>query len=499
MPKNIYIIWWGSCGWTTALYVKKNIFPNDNITLISSNDIGTIGVGESTLPQVVTFLNSCGIYEDEIINKCNATIKLWIEFSDWNTFGKFTFPYTHSLIQKEYGGLPFSYWYSNYFNKVPFDKLDISYYIFKKNKVMQDITWQNKIRYAYHLDAWLYGLLLKEKSEALGVKHIEGTISSLKVNEENIIESIDINNEILVPDLVFDCSGFHSIGSKYLKDDEYLSYASELPCDAAIVGRTFHPEQDIPPYTQAIAMKYWWLWRIPLQDKYGNGYVFAKKYLTIHDAKIEFFEKTWIPPEKSRIVNFRAWRQKDAWMGNCIRIGGSYGFIEPLESTGIHIFCKQLQVFENYFKATGLKSETKIEFNTFCSVFLDDIKDFIVYHYYSSNREDTNFWKSFKDLSNFSPWFQKKMNFIDREFPGSHFDEVFSHQDTLFDMESYTWIMQWQRIMPLNLIKWENDEIYLPQVKIDISTNLNHDKILLNGLIQHKEYLKKTIKKKVVI
>jgi len=375
--KNILIIWWGTCGWMTALFLNQHFWSKYNISLVSSKEIWTIGVWESTIPHIIPFLEELWIYTPELIQKCNASIKLWILFKDWNTKKNFIHPFIGGLTSHIYDNKPFAYWYKKYFSHRDYDSIsDISQYLFQNNKIPVNSSGELESDYALHIDAFLLGQLLEDKAISAWVIHIESKVTSCSLNGNNINEVHLINGETLSPDMVFDCSWFRSLWISKMPGNTFTSYNTELPCEMAFFGRTKNTDAT-PPYTLSQWLTAWWAWKIPLANRTsGNWYVFSQAHISQEDAMNEFMKFSWAKREDIRKVIFKNWIYKNSWVGNCIGLWLSYGFIEPLEATGIYLYCKQLEEFKKYHERSAW-----IElYNKSIRNMYNEIKDFIVLH-----------------------------------------------------------------------------------------------------------------------
>ena len=397
--KQIIVLGGGAAGWLTALF-SKSIFKSDNVTLIESKTIGILGAGEGTTPHMLSFLRSIQINIDDLIKQTKGTIKNGISFENWNGDKK---KYLHPFgVFKEADPFHvpnlFSHdCYDFYLKKLIDKKLD-----FKKYDYPTKISYENKvdninISYGLHIDAYEFAKYLKGVAIKRGVKHIQGDFKELETDKSDYIKSIQIkDNKRYKCDFVFDCTGFARllIGKHYKQ--KWVSYRNHLSMKKAIPF-VLEKEEDIKPYTQAIAMKNGWMWKIPLQNRIGTGYVFDSDYIGDNQAidEINQFLGKKIKPIK--VINFKAGRFENSWVKNCMAVGLSSSFTEPLEATSLYLTVEQLNIFAQYIP-NMFKPNTKIlkQFNDIINNSNDKVMHFLYLHYLTK-RKDSKFWKEFKD------------------------------------------------------------------------------------------------------
>jgi len=337
----------GTAGWLTALYLNKN-FPDDEVTIVASSEIGILGAGEGTTPAFMEYLEEVGITELELVSNCKATLKTGIKFTNWNGDGE------------------------HYFHNF----------------------WDNK--YALHFDASLLAKYLQDVAVSRGVTIINNEVIKVLLDNKDITSLVTPAGPVS-GDFFFDCSGFKRllIGEIYKSDwEEY-----PMPCNRAIPF--FLPNDNSPDYTESVAMKYGWIWKIPVQGRYGCGYVFDSTMTTDEEAAEEIRDYLGHDFVSPRTFNFSAGAYKQVWVNNCMAVGLSSGFIEPLEATSIWIQIMALKLFvQNRDNPEKVNNDVK-ELN-------EDILSFLYFHYLSQ-RADTGFWKDFQ-LNNYMP--EKLLNRI---------------------------------------------------------------------------------------
>jgi len=407
MNNTFTIVGGGSAGWLTALYLNK-MFPKIQITLIESDDIGILGAGEGTVPNIINMLRTLDIDFKDVINATNGTIKLGVKFENWNgdnehyyhSFGS-TMPTISEILSTNntdtgfltYGmaanditiGQNTALAKSCEVNKSPFIEI---------NGELIPIGY-----FALHFDAKLFAEFLKQIAINRGVVRKEGVVEKIKTDDRGFITSIDLESgENISADFVFDCSGFQRIIIDKIYKSEWKSYKEFLPVDAA-VSFFLKNEDYIQPYTTALAMKYGWLWKIPLQNRIGCGYVFDSSKINIENALLEIKKTLGIDHiDVQRTFKFDAGCFKETWIKNCVAVGLSSGFIEPLEATSIMMVIKSLEVFKNLFCSYKRENESILKTYNKEILNLNDQVSKFIYAHYTTTRSDTDFWvnKKFK-------------------------------------------------------------------------------------------------------
>jgi tryptophan halogenase len=332
------IVGGGTAGWLSALYINKK-FPDNSVTVIASSEIGILGAGEGTTPAFMQFLEQVEIPEQELYDNCKATIKRGIKFTNWN-------------------GEDDSYFHDFYQN-----------------------------RHALHFDASLLAKYLQEVAVSRGVTLLDDEVVDFK--ETDKIESLTLKSgKVVDVDFVFDCSGFRKL---FLQNRKWNSYADSMPCKRAIPFFLPNDNENLPDYTESIAMKYGWVWKIPVQGRYGCGYVFDSNLTTDEEAKQEVRDWLGHDIEFPRVFNFSAGSYDEVWQKNCLAVGLSSGFIEPLEATSIWVQVLLL----NLFGAVYGTEDGMEKLNSDVRDINEDVLSFLYFHY-TTQRTDTEFWRDFK-------------------------------------------------------------------------------------------------------
>lgn len=441
--KHVVIAGGGTAGWMTAAAFGKLLGNNIKVSLIESDEIGTVGVGEATIPPIKTFHKLLGINEQEFMKETNATFKLGINFENWGKLGD---EYIHSfgITGKEcWAGEFHHFWLHGRANghHQPFGDYCYELQAAKQNKFA--LSQNQPINYAYHLDATLYAKYLRKFSEALNVKRIEGKISIInKFPESGSIQSITLESgQIIEADFFIDCTGFRGLLIEQALHTGYDDWSHHLPCDSAIAVQT-QSVNDPVPYTRSIAHQAGWQWQIPLQHRVGNGLVFCSKYINDDDAKQLLLNN--IHGEmltEPRVIKFKTGRRRKGWNKNCVAIGLSSGFIEPLESTSIHLIMSAVIRLLRIFPYNGVTQSAIDEYNSKLDSELNAVRDFIILHYYVNQRQDSKFWQHCQNIE-IPPSLAHKINLFKET------GRVFLDDGDIFRVDSWTQVMFGQNLMP---------------------------------------------------
>ena len=407
---KIVILGGGSAGWISALLIQKS-FPEHNITVIENTEIGILGAGEGTVSNFNGFLNSVDIDIIDFIKETKSVIKNGVKFVNWNSYQKdyfLGFNYFTGEVLSSLDNFLFSinndlnledtnfYHKLSEQNKIPIEKNNINLYL-------TDKTYREKIakRFAWHFDASLLAKYFRKVGIERGINTIDVFVKDFVADENNnIVKLITDKNDVIDCDFLIDCSGFKRLVIGKFYKEEWIDYSSLLPADSTVV---FFPEKDenLPPYTEIEALKYGWLFRIPLQHRFGSGYVYSSQYISEEEAIKELKEKFG---ENIQIMNrfkFNAGHYKNTWSNNVIALGLSSGFLEPMEATSILILIESLNralETSNGFKNNNFDIRKKYN-EELEKRFYDSV--LFVYFHYLTDRTDTVFWKDF--LKNHPP------------------------------------------------------------------------------------------------
>lgn len=397
--QNVVIVGGGTAGWTAAASIAKLIGANLNVVLVESDAIGTVGVGEATIPPFRTQHRLLKIDEAEFLSRVQGTIKLGIAFENWRDVGD---EYIHSFGTTGQGcwaagfqhfwmkakSLGFADEYSRYAPELM---------AAKANKF--GLLQQDPLSYAYHIDATSYAKYLRQFAEKDGVNRIEGKIVEVRRSESGDISALVLESgQTVKGDLFVDCSGFVSLLLDKTLGTEFEDWTHWLPCDRAIAVQTKAVAEPIP-YTRSIARECGWQWRIPLQTRVGNGLVYCSEFMSDDEAQATLLanlEGELIT--EPRVLRFRTGQRVKHWNRNCIALGLAAGFLEPLESTSIHLIQRGVLRLMQMFPYGGIVASDQAEFNRQMDTEFRFIRDFIIMHYHVTERTDSEFWRRCRSM-----------------------------------------------------------------------------------------------------
>lgn len=400
--ERIVIVGGGTAGWMVAAALAKAAQHVCSIELVESDSIATIGVGEATIPPLLLLHRFLNIDEADFVRQTGASFKLGIEFQDWGQLGD---RYMHAFgpVGLDMGLAQFHHYWLR--DRADGNADNASFWDYSLNacaakanrfvpQVRIDKTPISGMHYAYHFDAALYVRYLQKYAQSLGVIKTEATVKKVTQRDDGFIDTLCLDNgKEISADFFVDCSGFQGLLiAKQLKVP-FEDWSKFLPCDRAIALPS-EPMNPLPPYTQSIAHDCGWRWRIPLQHRTGNGLVYASRHLSADKAE-DYLRKAI--PEKlvgdARHINFNSGRRSECWHKNCVAIGLSSGFVEPLESTSIHLIQTAVMRLMHLFPNKQFSQANIDEYNRKTKFELEHIRDFIVLHYHLNERKDSEFWK----------------------------------------------------------------------------------------------------------
>lgn len=398
--RKIVIAGGGTAGWMVAAGLSRTLGKLLDIKLIESDEIGTVGVGEATIPTLVTFHRLLDINEQEFMAATQGTFKLGIGFENWRDLGH---NYIHSfgVTGKDHWTAGFQhFWLKGRERGLAGDYGD---YCLELKAALQNRFAhlpRGGMNYAFHIDAGLYAKFLRRFSEGYGVERIEGKIAEVKLAESGDIASIRLDRDIAIEgDLFIDCTGFRGLLIGQALQVDFEDWSHWLLGDSAVALQT-EPVGDPWPYTRSIAQDSGWQWRIPLQHRVGNGMVYSSRYLDDAQARqillASIEGKVLTEP---RVLKFKAGQRREHWKRNCVAVGLASGFLEPLESTSIHLIQRSIIRLLQMFPHTGIRQPDISEFNRQMSNEIEHIRDFIVLHYHVTHRDDTPFWRACREMS----------------------------------------------------------------------------------------------------
>jgi len=441
--RRVVVAGGGTAGWMVAAALSKTLGKVLDITLIESDEIGTVGVGEATIPTLLNFHNILEIKEQEFMAATQATFKLGISFENWRE-RKEDYIHSFGLTGTDHWSAGFQhFWMKGRERGLAGDYGD--YCLELKASLENRFAHLpgNGMNYAYHLDASRYARYLRTFSENYGAKRVEGKIA--EVNTDPVsgdITSLKLDSGSLIEgDLFIDCTGFRGMLIGQTMKEEYEDWSHWLFCDSAIAVQTESVGPAIP-LTRSIAHDAGWQWRIPLQHRVGNGIVYASRYMDDEKAKATLLGniqgKTLVEP---RVIKFKPGQRRKTWSGNCVAIGLASGFLEPIESTSIHLIQRGILRLMQMFPTNGICQSDIDEYNYQTSSEIRHIRDFIILHYHVTNRRDSDFWRDAASMQ--IPASLKHRIDLFKET-----GRVFRIPNELFAENSWIQVMLGQGIMP---------------------------------------------------
>ncbi len=448
--RKIVIVGGGSAGWMSAAALSSMMAPRAvEIVLIESEQIGTIGVGEATIPDVINFNAMLGVDEAEFLRATNGTFKLGIEFVNWGRIGDSYFhPFgPHGADMR---GIDFHQFWLRYREAHPDSEIEdfslstLAAKQFKFTRPNNDPrSVLSQLRYAYHFDATAYARFLRTYSEARGAKRVEGKVVDVLCHPETgFVSSVQLESgEQVAGDLFIDCTGFRALLFEKTLGVGFEDWAHWLPCDTA---QTIACERtsEIWPYTRSTAKSAGWQWRIPTQNRTGNGHIYSTDLLDDERA-IESLLKDLdgAPIGSPRKIKFRTGRRTRFWDKNCIAIGLSGGFLEPLESTSLYLIQEGVSKLISLFPGLDMPTAVRNEYNGQLIKKFDQVRDFIILHYKATERDDSDFWNYCRTMEIPDSLAQKMELFREA-------GRVFRYEDELFAKPSWVAVMLGQNIYP---------------------------------------------------
>ena len=399
--KRVIIVGGGSAGWMTAAGLANALGRECEIVLIESEEIGTAGVGEATIPPIKYFNQRLGIDEATFLRETNGTFKLGIQFNNWTRIGD---SYFHPFGQygAEFDQVPFyHFWMREHLkgDPTPIDEYSMAWAAARAGKFDHPVPDRRNIRstydYAYHFDAMLYARYLRTYAEALGVTRHEGRVVDVARHDDSgFIRAVTMEDgRSFEADLFVDCSGFFGLLIEKTLQTGYEDWSHWLPCDSAVAVGCEKTSEALP-YTKSTAKAGGWQWRIPLQHRTGNGYVFCSQYLSADEAKTELLASLdGEAQDEPRLLRFNTGRRKKFWNGNCVAIGLSAGFMEPLESTSLHLIQYGIMRLIALFPDKDMSPLLVEEYNALTGAEYERIRDFLILHYKATERDDAELWR----------------------------------------------------------------------------------------------------------
>ena len=433
--KQVVIAGGGTAGWMAGAALSKLLGSQINVTLVESDDIGTIGVGEATIPTLVFFHKLLGINEAAFMKATDATFKLGIQFEHWKSLED---DYIHAfgVTGKDCWAAGFQHFWLKGLEKGwsgEFGAYCLEQQAAKQGKFAH--LPNNGLNYAFHLDAGRYAAFLKSFAQQHGLVRKEGKIKTVQTdpNSGDITDLILDSGETISGDFFIDCTGFRGLLIEKTLHAGYENWGHWLLNNSAVAMQTTTTKEPVP-FTRSIAHHAGWQWQIPLQHRVGNGLVYASDYMTDDEAiKLLNQQVAGEPLTEPRMIRFTPGRRRKQWVKNCLALGLASGFLEPLESTSIHLIQQGIVRFLRLFPTAGVCQADIDEFNAQSDFDVEHIRDFIILHYCVTERNDSPYWQYCRNM----------------ELPESlqHRIELFKQTGRVFRDGSELFDDSWQQVM----------------------------------------------------
>ena len=448
--KRILIVGGGTAGWMTAALLGKLFQGLYEITLIESEEIGTVGVGEATIPAIKKYNELLELDENDFVRRTQGSFKLGIEFVDWAHKGDAYF-HSFGVIGQDLGWLRcHQYWLKMRARgrAADFSAYSINSAAARANKFMRADPKMAEspighIAHAFQFDAGLYARYLRGYAEAHGVMRREGKVADVTLrSDDGFVESVTMaDGETIAADLLIDCSGFRGLIIEQAMKTGYENWTHWLPCDRAIAVPCARTEP-FTPYTRATARTAGWQWRIPLQHRTGNGHVYSSAHISDEEAEAQLLASLdGAQLADTNKLRFTTGKRRQIWNRNCVAVGLASGFLEPLESTSIHLIQSTIIRLVRLLPDRGFDPATIAEFNRQTDFEYARIRDFIILHYKATTRDDTPFWRQCRDME-VPDTLQRKIDLFAAN------GRIFREDDELFTEESWIQVFLGQGVIP---------------------------------------------------
>ena len=440
--RKVVIAGGGTAGWVAAAALAHQFRDLLDITLVESEQIGTVGVGESTVPPMRAFHRLLGIDERDFMRATAATFKLSISFENWLRQGDRYF-HPFGITGQSTLACPFHHFWLDSVRRGR--QSDLGDYCVETVASRVDrfmLSQQPQVNYAYHIDAGLYARYLRRLAERHGLKRVEGKIQEVRQDgASGFVESLVLEDgQVIEGDLFIDCTGFRGLLIEQTLKTGYEDWNEWLPCDRAMAVQTRSTGPAVP-YTRAIAHEAGWRWHIPLQHRVGCGWVYSGAHMSDDEARAKLLDAVGTDVVKDPwLVRFRTGRRLKAWNKNVVSSGLSSGFIEPLESTSIHLGISAIVRLIQLFPAEGIEPSLVDRYNAISQAELEHVRDFIILHYHA-NQRDEPMWKQCREMALPPSLAPRIEEFRERA-------HAWQGEDELFRLDSWTHVMLGQGIVP---------------------------------------------------
>ncbi len=401
-PPRVVVLGGGSAGWITACLLHKQWGERGgSVTVIESPEIGIIGVGEGSTPQLKAFFDHLGIEETDWMPACDATFKLGIRFTGWSErpgFESYFHPFPGPVDMHSEPAFVQNCTLARRGFSVPAHPDDwfLASVLARRGKsphASQNFPFAPS--YGYHFDAYKLGAFLRDWSAQRGVTHISAKVSQVELAEGGDVAALVCDDGRRIEgDIFVDCSGFRAMIAQQTLRGEFVSFADNLFNDSAVVMPTSH-SGEFKLQTESLAMQAGWRWQIPLTSRIGNGYVYSSRHISDEDAEAELRAAIGMTDREqdARFLKMKIGRMAESWSGNCLAAGLAQGFIEPLEATALHIVIATALEFARAYEEGGFGPAHRDTFNRSIAARYDSIRDYIVAHYRMNQRSDTAYWR----------------------------------------------------------------------------------------------------------
>jgi tryptophan 7-halogenase len=441
--QRVAIVGGGTAGWMAAAALSKTFGRHLQIELIESDEIGTVGVGEATIPPIRNFHLLLELSEADFMRAVNGTFKLGIEFLNWGSLGE---RYFHPF--SPHGTDTWAAQFHHYWvrarqlgESASLDEFSLEAMMAQAGKFGRE--GDRKANYAYHLDAGLYARLLRGISEEQGVRRTEGKVVHVHLHAESgFIESVVLESgQVIGADLFIDCSGFRGLLIEQALKTGWEDWGHWLRNNTAVALQTSSVSPP-SPYTRATARSCGWQWRIPLQNRVGNGLVYSSNHISDDAARKLLLDNVdGKPITEPRLIRFQTGRRLKQWNKNCVALGLASGFLEPLESTSIHLIQNSIIRLIKLFPAAGIEPSEIEQFNREVKTEIEYIRDFIIAHYHVTQRADSPYWDECRQMQIPETLAQKLALFKSG-------GKIFRDNNELFSEPSWTSVLVGQGIQP---------------------------------------------------
>ncbi len=458
--RQVTVVGGGTAGWLSALALTSflnrfNEGPPIRVSVIESPKIPTVGVGEATVTGITRLMRQLGLNESEFFKRCNASFKLSVRFADWARHDDgspkvFMHPFNYPGMLEGHAPAYHFHKYGPHPGTVDFaDSLVVNSALVRERRGPRrigDKDYEAAIGYSYHLDAGLFAGFLRDVAVERGLNHIRDDVVDVELDERGFVSALQLEEGGRYPvEFVIDCTGFRGLILQKALGEPFLSYSDHLLCDSAIPVQIPHRDASmIEPCTRSTALGAGWVWRVPLYSRVGTGYVFSSQYRSDDEARAEFFghlrENGDLPADapdpETRVIRMRVGRTRRAWVKNCVGIGLSGGFVEPLESTAIYTIEMAARWLVNYFPERDMNPVLADSYNAIIAALYEEVRDFISSHYLTSNRTEP-FWQAARGPDVLSDSLRGKLELWRHTLPSM----LDTRASTLFNYWSYLYTL----------------------------------------------------------